>query len=147
MRAGVHLIPSTVVLYILITISPQLLRAQASEPWPAVPKEDLLISEDPSNPGTSAMILERSIYTDDTKRFETHWTRIKIFKEDGTSTADIQIPYDAKSTTLTDIAGRTIKPDGTVVEFNGLVYETTLAKYKGLRYQAKTFTLPGAQPG
>jgi hypothetical protein len=112
-----------------------------------IPKSDLQMTDNPDNPGASAMILERTVYTDDEKRFQTEFVRIKIFKEDGTKYADISVPYLAKQTTVEDIRGRTVRADGTVIEFNGTVYDSVVAKTRRVSYQAKTFTLPGAEPG
>jgi uncharacterized protein DUF3857 len=45
------------------------------------------------------------------------------------------------------VHARTIKPDGSIVEFDGKVYDKTIAKAKGLKYSAKTFTLADVQVG
>lgn len=42
---------------------------------------------------------------------------------------------------------RTIRPDGTVAEFDGKVFEKEIVKARGLKYMAKTFTLPDVQVG
>lgn len=120
---------------------------QISEAWPPVPKDDLALKDNAANPGSSAMILERQIYTDDEKRVQTEWVRIKVFTEEGRGYADIEIPYLVKSTSVEDIRGRTVRPDGTVIPFNGEVFDTVVAKYKKFRYQAKTFTMPGVEVG
>jgi hypothetical protein len=44
-----------------------------------VPKEDLALQDNPGNPGSAAMILERQVYTDDDKRLQTEFLRIKVF--------------------------------------------------------------------
>lgn len=124
----------------------------ADTPVPAIsaapiPKEDLLMTDNPADPGASAVILERNVYSDDKERFQTEFFRIKILKEDGTKYADVTIPYLAKESSVEDIRGRTVRSDGSVIEFNGTIYENVIVKTKRLRYQAKTFTLPGAEPG
>ncbi len=120
---------------------------QASDSWLPVPKDDLALKENPANPGSSAMILERQVYTDDEKRVQTEWVRIKVFTETGRGYADVEIPYFLKTTSVEDIRGRTVRPDGTAIPFNGEVFDTIVAKYKKYRYQAKTFTLPGVDVG
>jgi hypothetical protein len=45
------------------------------------------------------------------------------------------------------IRARTIEPDGSIVEFDGQVFEKTIVKTKGVKYLAKTFTLPDVQVG
>src|SRR5258707_13292750 len=120
---------------------------QISDNWQAVPQEDLSLKDNPASPGSAAMILERQVYANDEKRVQTEWVRIKVFTEAGRAHADVEIPYLAKSTTIEGIRGRTIRPDGTIVVFNGAVFDNVLLKYKRFRYEAKTFTLPGGESG
>ena len=120
---------------------------QIPDTWQPIPKEDLALKDNPADPGSAAMILERQTYTDDEKRLQTEWIRIKVFTERGKDYADIQIPYIAHSTSIEGIRGRTVRADGTVIPFNGIVFDTVLVKYKRFRYDAKTFTLPGVEAG
>lgn len=123
------------------------LSGQVSAAWQSVPKEDLALKDNPASPGSSAMILERQIYTDDEKRVQTEFVRVKIFTEAGRENADIQIPYLEKSTSVEDIRGRTVRSDGTVIPFSGTVFDKIVVKYKRFRYHAKAFTLPGVEVG
>lgn len=123
------------------------LRGQAPDSWPAVPKEDLVLQDNPANPGSAAMILERQVYTDDDKRLQTEFLRIKVFTESGRAYADVEIPYVVKSTSVENIRGRTLQPDGTVIPFAGVVFDKVVAKYKKFAYDAKAFTLPSVQVG
>ncbi len=92
MRRAPRLIQIPFLVAFLLSIVPEQL-GQVSDAWQPVPKEDLTLKDNPANPGSSAMILERQIYTDDEKRFQTEWVRIKIFNEEGRAYADIEIPY------------------------------------------------------
>jgi len=123
------------------------LSAQVSDGWQPVPKDDLALKDNPANPGSSAMILERQIYTDDEKRVETEWVRIKVFTEAGRAYADVEIPYLVKSTSVEDIRGRTVRSDGTVIPFSGAVFDRVVARSRKYRYEAQTFTLPGVEVG
>ena len=123
------------------------LSGQVSDAWQPVPQDDLTLKDNPAEPGSPAMILERQVYTDDEKRMQTESLRIKVFTEEGKTYADVEIPYFAKDTTIGDIRGRTVRPDGTVVIFNGAVFDKVVAKYRRLRYEAKAFTLPGVEVG
>src|SRR5439155_23525046 len=40
------------------------LPAQIPDTWQEIPKDDLALKDNPANPGSSAMILERQVYTD-----------------------------------------------------------------------------------
>jgi hypothetical protein len=123
------------------------LAGQVPYTWSPVPKEDLALKDNSFNPGSAAMILERQIYTDDEKRSQTEWVRIKIFTEEGRGYADVEIPYVAKSTSVEDIRARTVRPDGTVIVFSGTVFDRVVVKYKKFQYEAKVFTLPGVEVG
>jgi hypothetical protein len=121
--------------------------AQVSDSWQAVPQDDLALKDNSADPGSAAMILERQVYTDDEKRLQTEWIRIKVLTEAGRSYADVQIPYRVKNTSIEDIRGRTVRPDGTVIPFSGVTFDKVVAKYKKYRYNARTFTLPGVEVG
>jgi hypothetical protein len=77
-----------------------------------------------------------------------HYIRIKIFTERGKeSQSKIDIPYLGRYQ-IKDIAGRTIKPDGTIVELKkDAVFERTIVKLSGVKIQAKTFAMPAVEPG
>jgi hypothetical protein len=146
MRGARSLIQTSLFVVCLLLTVPEL-PGQVFDTWQPVPKDDLALKDNPANPGSSAMILERQIYTDDEKRIQTEWLRIKVLTEEGKAYADIEIPYFAKSTTIGDIRGRTVQPDGTVIIFNGTIFDKVVAKYRRLRYEAKAFTLPGVEVG
>jgi uncharacterized protein DUF3857 len=77
-----------------------------------------------------------------------HYIRIKIFTALGKekyATVEIEQP---RHRNITDIAGRTIKPDGSVVELKkDGIFERELVKTKGLKLRGKTFTLPNVEVG
>jgi hypothetical protein len=77
-----------------------------------------------------------------------HYVRIKIFTERGKeaqSKIDIAYPNTHK---ISDIAGRTIKPDGTIVELKkDGIFQRTVAKAGKLKLQAKSFAMPAVEPG
>lgn len=77
-----------------------------------------------------------------------HYLRIKIFTERGrVSQSRIDIPYFG-NWNIKDIAARTIKPDGSIVELKKEdVFERTIVKANGLKLKAKSFALPGVEPG
>lgn len=81
-----------------------------------------------------------------------HYVRIKIFNERGResqSKVDILAPkVGSREIKINDIAGRTIKPDGTVVELKKEdIFERTVVKASGVKVKAKSFALPGVEPG
>src|SRR5215471_9553641 len=96
-----------VIIFFLLFI-PRVL-SQVESSWQPVPKEDLALADNPANPGSSAMILERQVYADDEKRVQTEHIRIKIFTESGKSYGDIEVPYLERSTSVEGIRGRTVR--------------------------------------
>lgn len=77
-----------------------------------------------------------------------HYIRIKIFTERGReSQSRIDIPY-LNNWSIKDIAARTIKVDGSIVELKKEdVFERTIVKSSGLKLKAKSFAMPGVEPG
>ena len=77
-----------------------------------------------------------------------HYIRIKIFTERGReSQSKIDITY-LNNTDIKDIAARTIKPDGTIVELKKAdVFEKTIVKLSGIKLKAKSFVMPAVEPG
>jgi Domain of Unknown Function with PDB structure (DUF3857) len=77
-----------------------------------------------------------------------HYIRIKIFSDRGReSQSRIDIPY-LSNWSIKDISARTIKPNGAVVELKKEdVFERTIVKASGLKIKAKSFAMPGVEPG
>jgi len=138
------------VICLLLFSVPRLL--QATEGWLPVPPEDLALKDNPKQPGADAMVLYRESVIDARKAItdgETveEYIRIKIFTQEGTKHAHIEIPFNKGMDDVNYIAGRTIRPDGSIVKFDGQVLETTAIRGGGLKIYVKTFTLPDVQPG
>lgn len=78
----------------------------------------------------------------------THYIRIKIFTERGReSQSKIDIPFFGNAK-IKDIAARTIKPDGSIIELKkDDVFERTIIRLSGLKVKAKSFAMPGVEPG
>jgi len=45
------------------------------------------------------------------------------------------------------LKARTIRPDGTIANFEGKAFDKTIVKAKGVKYLAKTFSMPDVQVG
>ena len=78
----------------------------------------------------------------------TNFVRIKIFSERGKDAhSKIDIPY-LNGVSVRDIAGRTIKPDGAIVELKkDAIFDRELIKAGRMKLKAKSFALPGIEPG
>ena len=124
----------------------------ATEGWLPISPEDLALKDNPKQPGADAMILYRESVIDarkantDGDTVEDYY-RIKIFTQEGTKHAHVEIAFGKGWEDVNYIAGRTIRPDGSVVKFDGQVLETTAVRGGGLKIYVKTFTLPDVEPG
>jgi hypothetical protein len=81
-----------------------------------------------------------------------HYLRVKVFTERGReSQSKIDLLFGkifGTETKIRDIAARTIKPDGSIVELKKEdIYERTVVKGSGLKYKAKSFAMPAVEPG
>jgi hypothetical protein len=137
---------SIVVVLLALAITPL---ASAGIGFQPVSQEELKMTGDPQAPGAPAIILYRQVDRDDNGRtsHQDDYFRVKILTEEGRKYADVEIQYFKDSENITGIRARTIRPDGTVANFDGKVFDKTIAKAKGLKYLAKTFTLPDVQVG
>lgn len=116
---------------------------------PISPDEVKMTSE-PQAPGAPAIILYRQVDRDDrgNTAHEDDYYRIKILTEQGRKYADVEIPFFKENgINIVHIKARTIRPDGSIANFDGKIFEKAIAKAKGLKYMAKTFTLPDVQVG
>ena len=116
------------------------------EDWQPITPQDLQIKEVPGNPGAPAIQLYYADYIDDSSHSEFYYERIKILNDKGTKYADVQIQIPPLGS-ITGLKARTIHPDGKIVEFSGKPFEKTIIKGKGIKYVAKTFTMPEATVG
>jgi hypothetical protein len=123
--------------------------AQAGIGFQPVSPDELKTASEPQAPGAPAIILYRQVDRDDNGRtsHQDDYFRIKILTEEGRKYADIEIPFFKDTENIVNIKARTIGPDGAVVNFDGKVFDKTIAKAKGLKYLAKTFTLPDVRVG
>jgi hypothetical protein len=107
------------------------------------------MTSEPKAPGSPAIILYRQVDRDDSSFpiHEYNYVRIKIFAEEGRSYAEVQIPFFAGTEKIYNIKARTIHPDGTIVDFDGRVFDKVIVKARGVKYSTKSFALPDVQLG
>jgi hypothetical protein len=115
--------------------------------WAISQRRPRTASSPPAAPKAPAIYLYRQVDRDDRDALEMVYERVKILTEEGRKYADIEIPYSKNDETIRSIQARAIKPDGTIANFNGEIFDKTLVKTRGARYVAKTFTIPDVQVG
>jgi hypothetical protein len=115
----------------------------------SVSPEELKMTGEPLAPGAAAIILYRQVDRDDNGRtsHEDNYIRIKILKEDGRKNADVEIPFIKGGDDVVNVHARTIRPDGSIAEFDGKILDKTIEKTRGHKYAVKTFNLPDVQVG
>jgi hypothetical protein len=123
--------------------------AAAIVPFQPVPLDEIKMTNEPLAPGASAIILYRQVDRDDSgfSTRQDEYIRIKILTEEGRRYADVEIPYFKDSQQIENIRGRTTRPDGSIAEINGQVFEKNLIQGRDVKYLAKTFTMPDVQVG
>jgi hypothetical protein len=120
----------------------------AADDWLPVPPEDLAMKDNPNQSGADAMVLYREVNEDANTSVVNNYLRIKIFTPGGVkSQSDIELPYNRAQESIESVRGRTIRPDGSIAEFDGRTYDKEIVKGSGIKVLAKTFTMPDVQPG
>jgi len=128
---------------LLALASPALVFAQFQQPT----ADELKMTADPKAPGAAAVYLYREETTDDTLHYQTFHERIKILTEKGKEQATIHIPYMRSNFKVSDIKGRTIHADGTVIPLTTKPSDLMDFKTKNLQVNQIVFTLPSAEVG
>ncbi len=138
----------TFVLFLLCTSIPGFSAVSwAADDWLPVNSADLAAKDSADKPGAHAIYLYREDIRDDTQSHDDIYERIKIFTEEGKKYADIELPFFRDVFSITNVRARTIRPDGSIVEWNGKLLDKTLVKARGFKVQAKTLTLPEVEAG
>jgi len=143
-RCAVRLRNSAQWLVILLAIaSSSQLRAQFKQPT----EEELKMTADPKAPGAAAVFLSVDEVTDDSTGIDSTYERIKILGEKGKELATVEIPHLRGDTRITDIKGRTIHADGTVVPLIVKPEDLLAFKAGSTQVDRMVFTFPSVELG
>ncbi|MEP6570549.1 MAG: DUF3857 and transglutaminase domain-containing protein [Acidobacteriota bacterium] len=123
----------------------------AGDEWRPVAPADLALKAPLVEKDADAEAIFWEVRVDDSVLEELslrNYIRIKVFTDRGKeSQSKIDLPY-LGSNRIKDIAARVIKADGTIVELKKEdVFERTIVKANGVKVKAKSFALPGVEPG
>ncbi len=105
------------------------------------------MTAEPAAPNAAAVYLYREETTDDKLHMHSMYVRLKVLTDEGRNYADVEIPYEKRKFSITDVAGRTIHADGTIVPFTGKPYDKVIQKTATFQYQKKIFSMPDVQVG
>ena len=125
------------------TLSPIAASAQFQQPN----DEELKMTADPKAPGAAAVYLEIRETENDPLHYESFYKRIKVLTDKGRDLATVQLPYLQGNWKITDIKGRTIHPDGTIVPLTVKAEDMLIAKSGDQQANKKVFTLPNVEVG
>ena len=109
--------------------------------------DELKMTADPKAPGADAVFLDIEEVDNDPVHFESYYARIKVLTEKGKELATVTLPYLKSDQTISDIAGRTIHPDGTIVPLTTKAENLLVVQSGDLQVGRKVFTLPSVEVG
>jgi hypothetical protein len=117
--------------------------------WTAPTPEELSMTVQPEVPGAAAVYLFREETTEDKLRMFSVYARIKVLTEKGKEFSTIELPSGNGSvfTSIDEVQGRTIHPDGTIISLSAKPYEKLLERSPGNKVLAKVITLPDVEIG
>lgn len=105
------------------------------------------MTSDPKAPGAAAVYLYREETTDDKLHYHSLYVRLKVLTEKGKEEATVHVPYERGAFKVTDIQGRTIHADGTMIPLTAKPSDLTDVKTKGYQLNTMVFTLPSVEVG
>lgn len=123
--------------------------------WRPVTPEELALKASKADPTADAQGLFREVHVLNEMggmRYPhnviSEYIRLKIFTERGKDKyGTVQIPYGGKST-IYGVEGRTIRPDGSIVELGkDAIFDRVIVKKNGSKSKAVSFAMPAVGPG
>jgi hypothetical protein len=128
---------------LLTAVLPAAARAQFQQPT----DEELKMTSDPKAPGADAVYLDYEETDNDPMHYQSYYARIKVFTEKAKELATVEVPYLKGGWKVTDIKGRTIHSDGTIVPLTGKPEDLLSEKKGDFQVGRKVFTLPSVEVG
>ena len=137
----------------LLATAPAL--AAGDKDWKPVDPADLSLKEPKVEKDADAEAIFWDVRVDDSDEGSLvfhHYLRIKIFNDRGKEAfSKVDIPFGkifGRTIKVKDIAARTIKPDGAIIELGEKdIFERDVLKANGIKQKAKSFAFPSIEPG
>jgi hypothetical protein len=128
------------------------LSARAAD-WRPIKPEDLALKQSKTDPNADAEALFRDVRIENAlygakQNVTTTYIRFKIFNDRGREKySDVKIEYLGKAN-IFDVSGRTIHPDGAVIDLKkDAIFDKVEVKKGGRKVKAISFALPSVEPG
>ncbi len=150
LRPHVYLL--TLILCLIFLAAPSVFASSSpADEWKPVDPAELALKSPVVEKDADAEVLLWEVKVDDSPDDElvtSHYIRLKIFTDRGKdSQSKVDIIY-INGIKVKDVAARTIKPDGSILELKKEdVFERTIVKAGGIKLQAKSFAVLGIEPG
>ena len=119
--------------------------------WRPITPEELRMTTPKVEPEADAEALFWEVWIDDKKLLSVyyeHYVRVKIFTKSGQEKfSKFDIPF-VKGKKIENIAARVIRPDGTITVLDPKdIFEREIVKAGKIKVKAKSFAIPGIEPG
>ncbi len=119
--------------------------------WQPIMPAEMAAKTSVVEPNADAEALFWEVRVDDSAQSELglrHYVRIKIFTEKGRDDFSKRDIVYLKGTKIKDVEAKVTKPDGSVIYLDkNDVLEREIVKANGFKVRAKSFALPGLEPG
>ena len=122
-----------------------------AQQWKPIDQSHLELKAPVVEKDADAEVLLWEVYINDSSPTTTdflHFIRIKVFNDRGKeSQSKVDISYFTGEQ-IKDISGRTVKPDGSMIELKkDAIFDRELVKLGRFKLKAKSFAMPGIEPG
>jgi hypothetical protein len=105
------------------------------------------MTDEPLAPGAPAIILYKERLDNDILGVHRLYVRMKVLREGGRDIGNVEVPYVRRWLTVSDVNGRTVHPNGSIVPFTVKPFDRTVVRGHGVKINVKSFTLPDVQVG
>jgi hypothetical protein len=141
----------TLLLFLIFAAVDSTATSAVGDDWLPVNPADLALKTPVVEPDADAEAIFWDVKIDDGGQDDlvlSNYVRIKIFTDRGRENqSKINIPF-ISGTKIKDVAARTIKPDGSILELRKEdILEKTVVKVSGLKLRTKTFAFQGLEVG
>jgi len=128
-------------------------KGTAAGEWPEIPAAEKALTSVKEDPTAAAVVLLNERNGKILRRadewvnvLDYHW-RLKVLTDEGKEYGEVRIPH-SKYSRVSNIRGRTVRPDGTVVEVDpGQIFESEVLRVGSYRLTEHVFNFPAVEPG
>lgn len=129
--------------------------ARAEKDWPPLPPEHRALAQSSVEKDADAEALLWQVKVDDQLEqdgvvsIRDHFMRVKVFTQKGAQDwSKEEIDYPRKGVSISDLAARTVRPDGSVLTMEKrAISKETIVKTASGSINRLSFALPGVEPG